>query len=153
MNQNIADNNTENAPVSPTPDKVEENTKEKAAAKMRKQMEETLRTVSKGEIRLDKPIRASGSDVTVLRYDFTKLTGWEFARALDRDTSSKTSAFRLTQMQALELFAAAAAKETPGVDEEDIRTRMSISDAVTASQIAVVFFNLTSQTASYRTTN
>lgn len=130
-----------------------EEIKEKAKDDMKKSMEETLRTVSRGQMKLEKPIRASNKDVTVLNFDFTKLTGWEFAQALDRDTSGNTSAFRLSQLQALELFAAAAAKETPDVDEEDIRHRIGIADAVKAAQIAVVFFNLTSRTANSRISN
>lgn len=130
-----------------------EEIKETAKANMKKSMEETLRTVSRGQLQLDKPIRASNKDVTVLHFDFTKLTGWEFAQALDRDASGNTNAFRLSQVQALELFAAAAAKETPDVDTEDIRRRIGISDAVKATQIAVVFFNLTSRTANSRISN
>ena len=63
---------------------------------------ELARMVSKGNMQLAVPIRASDKDITMLYFDFTKLTGWEFAQALDRDASGKTDAFRLTQMQALE---------------------------------------------------
>ena len=108
--------------------------------------------VAKGELRLAVPIRASGKDISALIYDFTKLTGWEFAQALDRDGSGRADAFRLTQMQALELFAAAAAKMTPDIDAEDIRHRMSIEDAIKAAQIAVSFFSFTSQAANARIT-
>lgn len=147
MNQD--QNMTESTPVEP----AQSEAKEKARAEMERMKKETLRKISKGTLKLEKPIRASDTDVTELHYDFNKLTGWEFAKALDKDTDSKTSAFRLTQMQALELFAAAAVKETPNVDAEDIRRRIGISDAVKATQIAVVFFNLTSQTADSRITN
>lgn len=114
---------------------------------------ELARMVSKGNMQLAVPIRASDKDITMLYFDFTKLTGWEFAQALDRDASGKTDAFRLTQMQALELFAAAAAKMTPDIDEEDIRRRMNIEDAVKAAQIAVSFFNFTSRAANARITS
>ena len=125
---------------------------EKKQSKPKMTAEEISRMVAKGEIRLAVPIRASGKDISTLTFDFTKLTGWEFAQALDRDASGKTDAFRLTQMQALELFAAAAAKMTPDIDAEDIRRRMGIEDAIKAAQIAVSFFNFTSQAANARIT-
>lgn len=115
--------------------------------------EELARMVSKGEMRLIKPIRASGNDISVLHFDFTKLTGWEFAQAMDRDDSGRTNAFRLTEMQAFELFAAAAAKSTPDIDAEDIRHRMGIEDAIKAAQLATSFFNFTSRAANTRITN
>lgn len=151
MNQD--QNMMENAQVETARNEAKENAKAKAKAEMEQMKKETLRKISKGTLKLEKPIRASNTDVTELHYDFNKLTGWEFAQALDRDTDGKTSAFRLTQIQALELFAAAAVKETPDVDAEDIRRRIGISDAVKATQIAVVFFNLTSQTADSRITS
>ena len=125
---------------------------EEKQSKPKMTAEEISRMVAKGEIRLAVPIRASGKDISTLTFDFTKLTGWEFAQALDRDASGKTDAFRLTQMQALELFAAAAAKMTPDIDAEDIRRRMGIEDAIKAAQIAVSFFNFTSQAANARIT-
>lgn len=114
---------------------------------------ELARMVSKGEMRLAAPIRANGKDVTALQFDFTKLTGWEFAQALDRDETGRTNAFRLTQMQAIELFAAAAAKMTPDVDVEDIRHRMGIEDAIKAAQISASFFNFSSRAANTRITS
>ena len=114
--------------------------------------EEAARAVSRGKMRLFTPIRASDRDVDVLEFDFTKLTGWEFAQALDRDDSGKTNAFRLTGVQALELFAAAVHKMTPDVDAEDIRYRMGIEDAIKATQLATAFFNLTSRAANSRIT-
>ena len=115
--------------------------------------EELSRMVSRGVLQLARPIRASDKDITELRFDFSKLTGWEFAQALDRDTSGKTNAFRLTQTQAIELFAAAAEKNTPDVDAEDIRRRMGIEDAIKATQLATSFFSFTSRAANQRITN
>ena len=115
--------------------------------------EEALRTVSRGQLRLATPIRASNKDIEVLHFDFTKLTGWEMAQALDRDTSGKANAYRMTQVQAFEVFAVAAQKMTPDIDAEDIRYRMGVEDAIKAMQLAVSFFNLSSQTANSRITN
>lgn len=47
--------------------------------------------------------------------------------------------FSMTDKQALCLFAAAAGKQTPGIDATDIRTRMGVVDAVKAVQLATVF--------------
>lgn len=112
--------------------------------------EAALRAVSRGQMRLAAPFRASNKDIEVLHFDFTKLTGWEFAQALDRDATGKTNAFRLTQIQALELFAAAVNKMTPDVDAEDIRHRLGIEDAIKAAQIATSFFNFASRAANAR---
>lgn len=114
---------------------------------------ELARAVSKGKMQLVTPIRASGKDIDVLHFDFTKLTGWEFAQALDRDESGKNNAFRLSQTQAIELFAAAAAKMTPDIDTEDIRHRMGIEDAIKAAQISTSFFNFSSRAANARITS
>lgn len=145
-NQNQENQNVEAVSPEKNKDAKEKQSKPKMTA------EEIARMVAKGEMRLAVPIRASGKDISALIYDFTKLTGWEFAQALDRDGSGKTDAFRLTQMQALELFAAAAAKMTPDIDAEDIRRRMSIEDAIKAAQVAVSFFSFTSQAANARIT-
>jgi len=128
--------------------------KNEAAAKKQERPKftaaELARMVSKGEMKLATPIRASGKDIAVLHFDFTKLTGWEFAQALDRDESGKANAFRLTQTQAIEVFAAAAAKMTPDIDTEDIRHRMGIEDAIKAAQISASFFNYSSRAANTR---
>lgn len=141
--------NQENQSVeSVSPEKNKDADKQKEKPKLT--AAEIARMVSKGEIKLATPIRASGKDIAVLHFDFTKLTGWEFAQALDRDESGKTNAFRLTQTQAIELFAVAAAKMTPDIDVEDIRHRMGIDDAIKAAQISASFFNYTSQAANAR---
>ena len=101
-------------------------------------------------MKLAVPFRASGKDVEELSYDFGKLTGWDFANAIDGAASERSSAFRLTQRQAFMLFAAAAEKCNEGVDAEDIQRRMGIDDAIKATQIAALFFNSTSQAGNLR---
>lgn len=115
--------------------------------------EEMARMCRKGKLKLESPILASGKEVSELEYDFGKLTGWDFANAVDGAASAKSSAFRLTQRQALMLFAAAAEKCNDGVDAEDIKRRMSIDDAIKATQIAALFFNTSSQAGNLRMSN
>lgn len=115
--------------------------------------EEMAKMCRKGKLKLAMPILASGKEVDELEYDFGKLTGWDFANAVDGATSAKSSAFRLTQRQALMLFAAAAEKCNDGVDAEDIKRRMSIDDAIKATQIAALFFNTSSQVGNMRMSN
>lgn len=49
---------------------------------LRAQMHEDAKS---GIITLKTPLRAGGRDVTELAYDFGKLTGWEYADAMDMD--------------------------------------------------------------------
>lgn len=110
--------------------------------------EEHLAKISTGKMTLMKPIRAAGQDITELKWNFRALTGWEYADAMDCDMSG--SVFRITNRQALGLFAASAAKETTIKDEngreihpldaQDIRQRIGIDDCAKAVQVASVFF-------------
>lgn len=100
--------------------------------------EQTVISIDRGTMTLQKPIRARSEDVTELHYDFGKVTGWEYVEAMDADPAAR-NVFRVTAKQALSLFAIAAAKATPDVDATDIRERISIEDAVKAVQLATVF--------------
>lgn len=146
--------NIEKTPAEQTEEIPAGQTEKKTEGKQ-KQMtnEELARSVSHGKMVLATPIRASNKDVTELHFDFTKLTGWEFAQAMDKDTSGRTNAFRVTQTQAFALFAAAVEKCTDGVDAEDIRRRMGIEDTIKATQLATAFFNFTSRAANRRITS
>ena len=96
--------------------------------------------MTRGTLTLVSPIRAGGKDVTELNYDFSRLTGWEFADAMDMDTRS-VNILKITRKQALSLFAATAVKTPPGVDAIDIRERMGLEDAMQAVEIATFFLN------------
>ena len=65
---------------------VEEQPKEQEA---QKPAPITLSMISKGTLELAVPIRARSADVSVLHYDFTKLSGWEYVEAMDSDTASR----------------------------------------------------------------
>ena len=118
---------------------------------------------SSGTLQLSTPIRAGGEDVTELQYDFQKLTGWEYAEALDSDKNA-TTIFRLTAKQALNLFATAAGKATTaaakaadkearGIDANDIKERIGVEDSMAAVQLAIVFFNACALKRNKRTTS
>lgn len=110
-----------------------------------------LAKASSGTLQLTKPIRAGGQDVNELQYDFQKLTGWEYAEAVDSDKNAQTI-FRLTAKQALNLFAMAAGKATARIDANDIKERIGVEDSMAAVQLAIVFFNACALKRNKRTT-
>jgi len=118
--------------------KNEENTRDE------KKTEALFDSICRGEMELKKPIRAGSADIEKLKYDFTRLTGWEYAQAMDKDREGR-GAFYMTAKQAISLFAAAAAKETKGLDEVDIISRMGMEDGVKAVQLAQLFLNLSAR--------
>lgn len=106
--------------------------------------EEQIRQFGRGRMELRVPIRDGENLCKELSWDFLALTGAEYVDALDRDTRANNT-FRITNAQALSLFAAAAAKATTGVDATDIRRGISMMDAQKATQIATVFFTASSR--------
>jgi len=124
----------------------------------KKKLEELMRDASaaaRGRLALHTPIM-DGDDrkFDELAYDFEKLTGWEFASAIDAGTiGNKKSVFNLRDTEALSLFAAAAAKCTDGLDATDIRQRIGTFDATIAIKIAATFFNFSSLAGSMRITS
>ena len=99
-----------------------------------------LQTATEGVLHLYTPITGGGKEITALPYNFMTLTGWEIARALDGDKSAG-NAFRLSNTQALLLFAAAAAKHTPELDAIDIKERMKGPDGLSAIKLAELFYH------------
>ena len=113
---------------------------------------EQIRQMGRGKMELETPILVADKPVNELHYDFTKLTGWEYADAMDSDPSG-SNIFRISSKQGLLLFAAAAAKETEGVDATDIRERMGVADAIKAVQVATVFFVASTREGNKRISN
>ena len=105
---------------------VEEQPKEQEA---QKPAPITLSMISKGTLELAVPIRARSADVSVLHYDFTKLSGWEYVEAMDSDTASR-NVFQVSKKQALALFAAAAAKQAPTMRKTSKRGSASLMRSV-----------------------
>lgn len=110
----------------------------------------TLSMISKGTMELAVPIRARSKDISMLHYDFTRLTGWEYAEAMDSDPTAR-NVFIVTKKQAICLFAAAAAKVTPDVDAKDIKERIGLADAQRAVQVATLFLTTSAREAGKNT--
>ena len=96
--------------------------------------------VARGTMKLLVPIEDGENTYEELKYDFTRLTGWELARAIDSGAERGASHNNMTDVQALCLFAAAAAKCTGGLDATDIRDRLSAQDAILGISTAMTFF-------------
>ena len=131
---------------------MEEMKQEQAAekaeeAKTPEEMMEIIRAESKsGTLELAVPIEDGEKVYRELKYDFAALKGLEIVRAIDDGSGSRrNSNFRLSDEQALHLFAAAAAKATGGLDAKDIIERMGAMDSIVAVQAAALFFNISSQ--------
>ena len=106
-------------------------------------------TQGKGRLKLETPIRSGSGEIDELAYDFTELTGLEYTEAMDSDISA-SQIFRITNRQALSLFAAAAAKQTPALDSRDILERIGMTDSVVASQLAILFFSASTRAGRLR---
>lgn len=102
-----------------------------------------LRELTKGTLKLMKPIRARSEDVKELHYDFCALTGEEMMNALDSDTAGNM--FAISNKQALALFATTAGNCTDLVDDKDIMKRISGPDSVKAIQLAKLFYAASSR--------
>ncbi|MCE5342207.1 MAG: hypothetical protein LLF96_01275 [Eubacteriales bacterium] len=125
----------EQVPTQEPAQKSQEDKRQELLANAEKQ----LLRISAGTVTLETPIRAGGKDLTELDYDLRKLTGWEYADALDTDKGAHDP-MKISAKQALALFAAAAAKATKGLDAKDIMERIGPMDASIGIRIASVFF-------------
>lgn len=115
--------------------------------------DEVAERIGKGTLKLKKPIMDGETSYDELKYDFNALTGWELSRALDSATGRSSSTGTLTNVQALGLFAAAAAKRTGGLDAHDIMERISSGDAIAAINVASLFFKGSILAGGARTSN
>lgn len=113
-----------------------------------KEADEAIRQ-GKGRFQLEKPIHARDKEITELDYDFTVLTGMEYTDAMDTDPMAQ-QIFRITYRQALALFAKAAAKQTPDVDQQDIMEQIGMTDAVEGVQLATLFFSASTRAGRLR---
>ena len=113
--------------------------------------DEAAKAVRHGKLTLAEPIMDGENEYNELEYDFGKLKGLELARALDFGDGPKDS-FRLSDVQALNYFACAAAKcqKPGGLDATDIRERIGGMDAIKAIQLATVFFRASSRAGDRR---
>lgn len=103
----------------------------------------------KGRLALETPILSGDEEITELIYDFTELTGMEYADAMDSDPNAQ-QIYKITYRQGLALFARAAAKQTDRVDARDIVERIGMTDAVEAVQLATLFFSASTRAGRLR---
>lgn len=96
----------------------------------------------KGRMRLEVPIALHDREYTELAFDFTALKGYEYTDAMDSDRSAAgaAGAMGITRRQALALFAKAAAKQTEGLDMQEIVENLGVTDSVEAIECATLFF-------------
>ena len=106
---------------------------------IRDRVNEVLDSLTTGKIELRKPLRARSEDVKELTYDFGKLTGMDYTRAMNADRANRDS-MNPSSTQLLHLFAAAAEDRAAGYDAKDIVNQLSIFDAQLAIGIANNFF-------------
>ena len=103
----------------------------------------------RGRLKLETPIKSGDGEIDELKYDFTVLTGTEYADAMDSDMNAQ-QIYRITYRQALALFAKAAAKQTDGLDMRDIIERIGGIDAVEGVQLATLFFSASTRAGRLR---
>ena len=119
--------------------------------KLREKSRESLEAMKagKGRLKLETPILAGDTQIDELVYDFTTLTGLEYTNAMDSDITAR-EVYRITNRQALALFAAAAARHTERVDAKDIIERIGMTDAVEGVQLATAFFLASTRAGRFR---
>ena len=149
--QNTTPAATESAPL--TPEKRAELQKQLAERmeEVRARTKEAQEAMGqgKGRLRLEKPIQSGDEEITELVYDFTEMTGVEYTDAMDSDQNA-IGTYRITYRQALALFAKAAAKQTERLDMQDILSKIGVTDAVEATQLATLFFNASTRAGRLR---
>lgn len=114
----------------------------KQAEEEREKLKESLEAMreGKGRLALETPILAGDKEITELVYDFTELSGLEYTEAMDASSNAGQSLSGLSYRQGLSLFAKAAAKQTDGLDMQDIVSRIGATDAAEAVELASIFF-------------
>ncbi len=154
----IEENDTEPAEKKELTDEEKKEKVEEFKASILSQLEERKAKVreaeevmmkGRGVLTLETPISSGGKEIDKLTYDFTDLTGMEYIDALDSDTNANNS-FKITNRQALALFATAAAKQTDGLDMRDIMERIGVTDAVEGVHLATLFFRASSNAGRMR---
>ena len=140
--ENTAADNAAEEEKKLSPDELRELIREKMEEGRQKAKDaQEAMSQGKGKLTLETPIKSGEKEITELKYDFTALTGLEYTDAMDNDMNANPNAIQnVTHKQALALFAKAAAKQTEGLDMQDIMTRIGATDALEAVQLAKIFF-------------
>ena len=130
-----------------------EEMREALLSEVRQKLQGIVDDARKGTYELAVPFLSDGTTIKALEFDFGALTGWEFVDAMDKAAPKKPTAEGISASQALYLFAVAAAKATSNVDAEDIMARLSMEDAIKATQIGQLFFKSASRLGNLRITS
>ena len=140
--ENTAADNAAEEEKKLSPDELRELIREKMEEGRQKAKDaQEAMSQGKGKLTLETPIKSGEKEITELKYDFTAMTGLEYTDALDNDMNANPNAIQnITHKQALALFAKAAAKQTEGLDMQDIMTRIGATDALEGIQLAKIFF-------------
>lgn len=139
-------------------DEVKKDQQEQPAAQAEKEnaqmtIEQILEAISSGKLTLAVPIEDGERTITEIHYDFMKLTGMEFAAALDNAPAGRNTGLNISNQQALALFAKAAEKCDPkGLGATEIQQRLSVNDTVQAIQVGKSFFRASSMAGNSRIT-
>jgi hypothetical protein len=149
-NPNTAENVETEQPKEEAPATPEERvmTELERLRKVIRDSNEIIKT-GKGRLKLEKPLRAHDREIDELIYDFTDLTGMEYTEAMDNGFESN-NVYAISNRQALSLFAKAAAKQTEDVDQKDIMSQIGMTDALEGVQLAMLFFNASTQAGRMR---
>lgn len=102
---------------------------------LRAQMHEDAKS---GIITLKTPLRAGGRDVTELAYDFGKLTGWEYADAMDMEPARGQHLQNHAQAGALPVRHGGGQSQR-GRGRDGYSRTAGVEDAQTAVEQAMVF--------------
>ncbi len=116
----------------------------------KKLAQQNERKSERGRLELSEPLKDGDREFTELKYDFMKLTGVEYAEAMDEGIGSNRNSFKISNAQALRLFCAAAAKCQDGLFPNDIQDGLSMADALAAINISTLFFTTASRAANFR---
>jgi hypothetical protein len=98
-----------------------------------------MRSVETGRLKLARPLQSEDKEITEIIYDFSKMSGRQYLKAMDVGTPSRDMS-NISHVQAFELFLAAAGKLNEGLDAVDLRERLSVDDVLQATRIGKLFF-------------
>jgi len=114
--------------------------------------EARIKEIAAGELILQNPLKSGSAEHERISYDFGKLTGWDYVTAMDSDNSN-TNNSRITNKQALCLFAAAVNKAQPTISMFDVQERLSMGDGMNGVRLASTFFVLSILAGNKRISN
>lgn len=110
---------------------------------------EQVKLLSTGVLPLKTPIQKNDKEYEKLKYDFSMITGWDYADAMDSDPRANNT-FRISAKQALSLFALAVVRHSPEIPANAVKEQLSMEDSMNAIRLATSFFIASTRAASKR---